>query len=88
MLDKLTRKLAEKMGQSVKESVKPLQEEVSRKVDYKVDLYSKIVRFGVLVFLFIEGTKRIANMEDKEPNSGPSQIVINNYLYRKEDDET
>lgn len=88
MLDNLTRKLAEKMGKSVKETVQPIMKETSKKVDSKVDLYSRILRLGVLIFLFIEGTKKVAN-NLSEPTS-PNQIVINNYIERnsrKEDDK-
>jgi len=85
MLDNLTRKLAQKMGKSVKETVQPIVKETSRKVDGKVDLYSRILRLGVLVFLFIEGTKKVSNSYT-EPNSHPNQIIINNYIDRKEDE--
>lgn len=87
MLDRLTRKLAEKMGQSVKETVIPIKEEVSKKVERKVDLYSRIVRLGVLVFLFIEGTKKVVQMDDRDSHSSPYQITINNYITGKEDEQ-
>ena len=84
MLEKFTRKLAEKMGKSVKEQIQPIVNETSKKVDNKVDMYSKILKFGVLIFLFIEGTKKVA--DDSNPKQSPNQIVINNYLGdRKED---
>ena len=85
MLDNFTRKLAEKMGRTVKESVQPIVKETSQKVDSKVDLYSRILRLGVLIFLFIEGTKKVTNTLS-DPAT-PNQIVINNYLCRKEDDK-
>lgn len=87
MLDNFTRKLAEKMGRSVKETVQPIMKETSKKVDSKVDLYSRILRLGVLIFLFIEGTKSVAN-HYTDPGAAPNQIVINNYIRdgRKEDE--
>ena len=88
MFEKLTDKLAEKMGQSMKKAAEPIKEQVTNKVDSKVDLYSKILRLGVLLFLFIDGTKRISNTLSDDQKSSPNQIVINNYLIRrKEDDE-
>lgn len=89
MFDKLTSKLAEKMGQSVKKAAEPIREQVTNKVDSKVDLYSKILRFGVLLFLFIDGTKRVSNSLSDDSKSSPNQIIINNYLGErsgKEDD--
>lgn len=83
MFDNLTRKLAEKMGRSVKETVQPIVKETSKKVDGKVDLYSRILRLGVLVFLFIEGTKKVSSTYS-EPESHPNQIIINNYIHEKE----
>lgn len=85
MLDNLTRKLAEKMGKSVKETVQPIVKETSRKVDGKVDLYSRILRLGVLVFLFIEGTKKVSSTY-REPESHPNQIIINNYIHERKDE--
>ena len=85
MLDNLTRKFAEKMGKSVKETVQPIVKETSRKVDGKVDLYSRILRLGVLVFLFIEGTKKVTGTYS-EPESHPNQIIINNYIHEKNHD--
>lgn len=76
MLENFTKKLAEKMGKSVKATIEP-------KVDSKIDLYSKILRFGVLVFLFIEGTKKVTNDNSNPVN--PNQIVINNYLYERKE---
>lgn len=86
MFDNLTRKLAEKMGKSVKETVQPIMKETSRKVDGKVDLYSRILRLGVLVFLFIEGTKKVSSTY-REPESHPQQIIINNYISPHSDKE-
>ena len=85
MFDKLTKKIAEKMGHSVKTTIDPIQAKVRNAVDSKVDLYSRILRLGVLIFLFIDGTKRVNNMVN-EPTTTPSQIIINNYLSRKEGD--
>ena len=79
MLDNLTRKLAKKMGKSVKETVQPIMQETSRKVDGKVDLYSRILRLGVLIFLFIEGTRKVSG-GGHETESHPNQIIINNYI--------
>ena len=73
------------MGKSVKETVQPIVKETSRKVDSKVDLYSRILRLGVLIFLFIEGTKKVSNAYS-EPESHPNQIVINNYIDRTPND--
>lgn len=86
MLDNFTRKLAKKMGKSVQETMQPIVKETSRKVDCKVDLYSRILRLGVLVFLFIEGTKKVSSAY-REPESHPSQIIINNYIERKDEHE-
>ena len=87
MLDNLTKKLAERMGKSVKETVQPIVKETSRKVDSKVDLYSRILRLGVLIFLFIEGTKKVSNAYS-EPENHPNQIVINNYITSAKSDST
>lgn len=84
MLDNLTRKLAKKMGKSVQETVTPIMKETSRKVDGKVDLYSRILRLGVLVFLFIEGTKKVTGTY-REPENHPQQIIINNYISPKDE---
>lgn len=83
MLENLTKKIAEKMGRSVKETIQPIVKETSKKVDTKIDLYSRVLRLFVLIFLFVEGTKKVAN--DSDSNPGPSQIVINNYLYDRKD---
>lgn len=87
MLDNLTKKLAEKMGKSVKEQIQPIVNETSKKVDSKVDLYSKILRLFVLGLLFIEGTKKATSDFNQSQTPGPSQIVINNYLYERKDDK-
>ena len=86
MFDKLTQKMAKKMGQSVKTTIEPIRTEVKETVDNKVNLYSRILRLGVLILLFIDGTKRV-NQIVNEPNHGPSQIVINNYLSRKDGED-
>ena len=87
MLENFTKKLAQKMGKSVKEQIQPIVNETSKKVDSKVDLYSKILRLFVLGLLFIEGTKKATNDFNQSQTSGPSQIVINNYLCERKDDE-
>lgn len=81
MFDKMTKKLTEKMGRTVKEAAKPLHEGVVQAANDKMDLYSKILKFGMLVLLFIGGTRQLTNESNKE--SGPSQITINNYLCDK-----
>lgn len=86
MFDKLTRKVAEKMGHSVKNTIEPLRSEVKKTVDSKVDLYSRILRLGVLIFLFIDGTKRVNSLINDQPSS-PNQIIINNYISRKEGED-
>lgn len=86
MFDKLTRKVAEKMGHSVKNTIEPLRSEVKKTVDSKVDLYSRILRLGVLIFLFIDGTKRVNSFINDQPSS-PNQIIINNYISRKEGED-
>ena len=80
MLENLTRKLAEKMGRSVKETIQP-------KVDNKVDLYSRVLRLLVLIFLFIEGSKK-ATSDFSDQKTYPSQIVINNYLCERKDGDS
>ena len=84
MFEKITNKVAEKMGRSVKTQIVPIKNKVAKTVDDKVDLYSKILKLGVLIFLFIDGTRRVNNISN-ERNNVPSQIIINNYLSRKED---
>lgn len=74
------------MGKSVKETVQPIMKETSKKVDGKVDLYSRILRLGVLVFLFIEGTKKVSSAY-REPENHPNQIIINNYISPHDDQE-
>ena len=83
MFDGIVRKITDKMGRSVKETIEPIKKEVQKVANNKVDLYSKILKLGVLIFLFIEGTKKVTNMN--EPQQTPSQIIINNYISRKED---
>ena len=82
MFDKTIKKLTEKMGKSVQETVKeaaaPIKAEVKQAASNKVDLYSRILRLGVLIILFVEGTRRVAS--DSRNESSPNQIVINNYL--------
>lgn len=86
MFDGLVNKITEKMGRSVKTTIEPIKTEMKKTVDSKVDLYSKILRFGVLLFLFIDGTKRVNKIVNNEPPVSPSQIIINNYVTRKEDE--
>lgn len=86
MFDKITRKVAEKLGHSVKTTIDPIRSEVKKTVDSKVDLYSRILRLGVLIFLFIDGTKRVNSIMN-DPPSSPNQIIINNYLNRKEGED-
>ena len=86
MFEKLTKKMAEKMGHSVKTTIEPIRTEMKKTVDFKVDLYSRILRLGVLIFLFIDGTKRVNNMIN-EPTSSPNQIIINNYLTKKDGED-
>ncbi len=86
MFDKLAKKVAEKMGRSVKTTIDPIQEKVKNVVDSKVDLYSRILRLGLLIFLFIDGTKRVNNMMN-DNSQPPSQIIINNYLSRKDGED-
>lgn len=78
MFDKMTKKLTEKMGRTVKEAAEPIQNGIKQAANDKMDLYSKILKVGMLIILFIEGTRRVANESSRDP--GPSQIVINNYL--------
>ena len=79
MLDKLTNKLAEKMGRSVKKVAEPIKAEVKQAANHKVDLYSRILRLGVLIFLFIDGTRRVTDAGRND--SSPNQIIINNYVH-------
>ena len=85
MFDGLIKKVTDKMGHSVKTTIEPIKKEVQKTLDNKVDLYSKVLRLAVLVFLFVDGTKRI-NQSHEERTNQPSQITIYNYMCRKEDD--
>ncbi len=78
MFEGLTRKLAQKVGRSVKEAAEPLKDDVKEAANRKVDLYSRVLRLGVLVFLFIDGTRRVADIGRNE--GGPGTIIVNNYL--------
>lgn len=84
MLDKVTKKLAEKMGKSVQETVKetavPLKNEIRQAAGNKINIGSQLLKLGVLLILFIEGTKRVTN--DVSSNEGPNRIIINNYLMK------
>ena len=78
MFDKVTKKLAEKMGRGVQAATAPIRTEVKQVADNKVDLWSRFLRLGVLLFLFIDGTRRVVS-EPKSDNNTPN-IIINNYL--------
>lgn len=78
MFDKMAKKLAEKMGRTVKEAAEPIRAGVKQAASNKVDLYSRILRLGILIVLFVEGTRKIAG--DSGSQAGTGQIVINNYL--------
>ena len=82
MFDKLTKKMATKMGRTVKEAAEPIRNGVRQAANNKVDLYSRILRLGVLILLFVDGTRRVANEVTKDSN-GPSHIIINNYIGEK-----
>lgn len=82
MFDKLTNKLAKKMGQSVKEVTAPVKNELQKTANNKVDLWSRLLRLGVLIFLFVDGTRRVV-ADPKQNDSSPNQIVINNYIDTK-----
>ena len=86
MFERFSQKMAEKMGRSVKTSIQPITTEMKKTVDHKVDLYSRIVRLGVLILLFVEGTKKVSE-STREQTSCPNQIVINNYLMRKDGED-
>lgn len=86
MFEKFSKALAKKMGRSVKNTIQPVAREVKKTVDSKVDLYSRLLKLGVLLLLFIDGTKRVNNMNNPEPSS-PNHIVINNYILKKEGDD-
>lgn len=79
MFDNLTKKLAKKMGQSVQEVAHPIQNKVSTVANNKVDLWSRVLRLGVLIFLFVDGTRRVV-ADPKQNEGSPNQIVINNYI--------
>lgn len=79
MFDKVTKKLAKKMGQSVQEVAQPIQTKVTTVANNKVDLWSRLLRLGVLIFLFVDGTRRVVS-EPKQNEGSPNQIVINNYV--------
>ena len=86
MFDKVTKKLAEKMGRSVQEVAAPVATQIQKQANNKVDLWSRILRFGVLIFLFVDGTRRVVSDPGKSESS-PNQIVINNYLMRKDGED-
>ena len=54
MFDNFTKKLAQKMGRGVQAATAPIRTEVKQVADNKVDLWSRLLRLGVLVFLFID----------------------------------
>jgi hypothetical protein len=78
MFDGIAKKLATKMGRGVKEASAPIRAEVRQVANNKVDLYSRILRLAVLVFLFIDGTRRVTDTGRSEMH--PNQIIINNYI--------
>lgn len=82
MFDKLVDKFTNKMSHSVKTTIAPIKDEVKKNLDNKVDLYSKVLKFAILVFLFIDGTKRI-NKNSNDSETTPNHIIINNYVYPK-----
>lgn len=82
MFDKVTQKLAKKMGQSVQEAAAPVKAEVVKTANNKVDLWSRVLRFGVLIFLFVDGTRRVVS-EPKQQETTPNRIIINNYVDTK-----
>lgn len=84
MFDNLINKITEKMGHSVKTQIVPIKDKVEKTLDNKMDLYSKLLKVGVLICLFIEGTRKINNSTSNE--TMPSHITINNYINRKEDE--
>lgn len=89
MFDKVSKKLAEKMGKTVQETVKetaiPIKNELTQAASNKVDLWSHLLKFGVLIILFIEGTKKVTNLSPS--NEGPNHIIINNYLMKDPKDK-
>ena len=76
MFDNFTKKLATKMGRSVKQAAEPIKAEVQRNANHKVDLYSKVLRMGVLIFLFIDGTRRVTDAGRSD--NGATQSITNN----------
>ena len=86
MLDNFVQKITDKFGKSVKTPIEPIKNEMEKVVDDKVDLYSKILKLGVLIFLFVDGTRRVNKLSNNDSSSQPSQIIINNYISRKESD--
>ena len=86
MFDKLTQKLAKKTGQvaqtAIQEAAEPVRTELTKAANNKVDLWSRVLRLGVLIFLFVDGTRRVVNDPGKH-DSSPNQIVINNYIDSK-----
>ena len=83
MFNKMTKKLATKMGRTVKEAAEPIRNGVRQAANNKVDLYSRILRLGVLILLFVDGTRRVTNETNGDPGGGPSRIIINNYIGEK-----
>ena len=79
MFDRITKKLAAQAGKSVKETIEPIKKELETHAGNKVDLYSRVLRLGVLILLFVDGTRRVTS-DDKKDSTIPNQIVINNYI--------
>ena len=83
MLDNVINKITEKFRHSVKTQITPIKNKVEKTLDTKIDLYSKALKFGVLLILFIEGTKRVNKQANEQESIMPGQIIINNYLEGK-----
>ena len=81
MFEKTAAKLAKTMGRSVQKASEPIRSGAKQIVNNKVDLYSRILRLGVLILLFIDGTRRVSDI--RQNDSGPTQITINNYMTDK-----
>lgn len=87
MFDKTMTKIAAKMGKNVKTAIEPIHTEIKKTVDNRVDLYSKLAKLGVLIFVFVDVMRRVTNSDDGPSNvTTPSSIIINNYINRKDDE--
>lgn len=83
MFDKTIQKFTKKVGKSVRSTIEPIKKEMTKAVDGKVDIYSRLLKLGVLVFLFVEGFKRVGGSGSELP-PGTGTIIINNYIHTKE----